>query len=187
MTLRIKVLLVALTASLSGCVSPPVYVEPSTPILIRQETTVLMLESLRASERQRLRVFLERASRGRRDALHLLISGSPRLSAGTVHQAKEMGIDAYNIHLFDQHDGRAARIEAIVFHAHPPVCPSFSRQLLNEKSFDQTLGCSTRHNLAVMVNDPHDLLDNRAVKPSNGDRAAIPAATYRTFATGKNG
>ncbi|NGO54265.1 CpaD family pilus assembly lipoprotein [Allomesorhizobium camelthorni] len=187
MTLRITGLLIALTASVSGCTSTAPNVEPLTPILIRQETTVLMFESLRASERQRLRVFLERASRGRRDALHLLISGSRRLSAETVHQAKEMGIDVYNIHLFDQDDGRAARIEAIVFHADPPVCPSFSSPLPNEKSFDQTLGCSIRHNLAVMVNDPHDLLDNRAVKPSNGDRAAIPAATYRTFATGKDG
>ncbi|MET2832532.1 CpaD family pilus assembly lipoprotein [Mesorhizobium shangrilense] len=186
MTLRIKVLLVALTASLSGCVSPPIYVEPSTPILIRQETSVLMLESLRASERQRLRVFLERASRGRRDALHLLISGSPRLSAETIHQARQMGIDAYNIHLLDQH-GRAVRIEAIVYHARPPVCPSFSSPLLNDKSFDQTLGCSTRHNLAVMVNDPRDLFDNKAVKPSDGDRAAIPAAKYRTFTTDKSG
>ncbi|HEV2897181.1 MAG TPA: CpaD family pilus assembly lipoprotein [Pseudaminobacter sp.] len=188
MTLRIVVLLIALTASVSGCTSTaPIYVEPSAPILIQQETTVLTLESLRASERQRLRVFLKKASRGRRDALHLLISGSSRLSAEAVHQARQLGIDAYNIHLLDQQDAGAVRIEAIIYHARPPVCPSYSGPLLNDKSFEQPLGCSTRRNLAVMVNDPRDLLDNKAVKPSDGDRAAIPVATYRTFATGKGG
>ncbi|MFB9984714.1 CpaD family pilus assembly lipoprotein [Mesorhizobium newzealandense] len=188
MTLRNIVLQIALTASVSGCTSTtPIDVEPSAPILIRQETTVLTIESLRASGRQRLRVFLERASRGRRDALHLLISGSSQLSAEAVHQARQMGLDAYSIHLLDQHDGGAVRIEAIVYHARPPVCPSYSGALLTDKSFHQPLGCSTRHNLAVMVNDPRDLLDNKAIEPSDGDRAAIPVATYRTFATGKGG
>ncbi|MGX5844990.1 CpaD family pilus assembly lipoprotein [Mesorhizobium sp. ArgA1] len=186
MTLRIKVHLTALMASLSGCVSAPIHGEPSTPVHIRQETTVLILESLRASERQHLRNFLERASRGRRDALHLLISGAPRLGAEVVHQAKQMGIDAYNIELLDQH-GRTARIEAIVYHARPAVCPSFSSSLPNDESVDQPLGCSTRHNLAVMVNDPRDLFDNKAVKPSHGDRAAIPVAKYRTFTAEKSG
>ncbi|MGX5832507.1 CpaD family pilus assembly lipoprotein [Mesorhizobium sp. 43Arga] len=187
MKLRIKVHLLALMASLSGCVSAPIHDEPSTPVYIRQETTVLILESLRASERQRLRNFLERASRDRRDGLHLLISGSPRLSAEAVHQAKQMRIDTYNIQLLDQHDARTARIEAIFYHARPAVCPSFSGPLPNDESLDQPLGCSTRHNLAVMVNDPRDLLDNKAVKPSDGDRAAIPAARYRTFAAEKTG
>ncbi|NRP75882.1 hypothetical protein ILFOPFJJ_06806 [Ensifer psoraleae] len=185
MTLRIKVHLVALIASLSGCVSPPLHVEPSTPILIRQETSVLILESLRDSELQRLRIFLVRASRGRRDALHLLISGSPPLSAEAVHQAKQMGVDTSNIQLLEQHHGRAARIEAIVYDARPPVCPSFSSTLPSDDSVDQTLGCSTRHNLAVMVNDPRDLFNNQAVKPSNGERAAIPVAKYKTFTTDK--
>ncbi|WP_245272942.1 CpaD family pilus assembly lipoprotein [Microvirga lotononidis] len=185
--LRIKVYLVGLTAGLSCCASPPFHVEPSAPILIREETSVLTLEGVRASERQRLRVFLERASRGRPDALHLLISGSPRLSAEAVHQAKQIGIDAYNIQLLNQHDGRVARIEAIVYLAHPPVCPSFSSPLPEDESVDQTLGCSTRHNLAVMVNDPRDLFGNMAVKPSDGDRAAIPIAKYREFTTDKSG
>ncbi|WP_027170098.1 CpaD family pilus assembly lipoprotein [Mesorhizobium sp. WSM3224] len=186
MTVRIKVHLVALMAILGGCASAPIYAAPSTPVYIRQESTVLILESLRASERQRLRNFLERASRGRRDALHLLISGSPRLGAEAVHQAKQMGIDANNIQLLDQHDGRTARIEVIVYHARPADCPSVSSQLPSDESVDLPLGCSTRHNLAVMVNDPRDLFDNKAVKPSDGDRAAIPVAKYRTFTAEKS-
>ncbi|WP_114948096.1 CpaD family pilus assembly lipoprotein [Microvirga calopogonii] len=187
MKLRIKVHLVALAASLSGCASPPIRVEPSAPTLIRQETTVLTLEGLHASERQRLRVFLQRASRGRLDALHLLISGSPRLGAEAVHQAKQMGISTYNIQLLSQHSSRVARIEAILYLARPPVCPSLFSPLSDEVSVEQTLGCSTRHNLAVMVNDPRDLLGNMAVTQSDGDRAAIPIAKYREFTIDKSG
>lgn len=57
---------------------------------------------------------------------------------------------------------------------------------MNDNSFDPTLGCSIRNNLAGMVNDPRDLIDNQAVVPSDGNRAAIPVATYKAFATGNN-
>ncbi|MCA1493603.1 CpaD family pilus assembly lipoprotein [Ensifer sp. NBAIM29] len=186
MTLRIIALLLALTASLAGCTSTaPIYVEPSTQIFVRQETIVLTLESLHASERQRFLAFLWKASRGRSDALHLLISGSSRLSAEAVHRARQMGIGASNIHLLDQNDRGPLRVEAVVYHALPPICRSLSSQLVNDEFFDQPIGCSTSRNLAVMINDPRDLLGNRSVKPSGGDRAAIPVATYRTFSTGK--
>ncbi|PDT80423.1 CpaD family pilus assembly lipoprotein [Sinorhizobium sp. BJ1] len=188
MTLRIIALLIALAASVAGCTSTaPIYVEPSTQISVRQDATVLTLESLHASEQQRLLAFLWKTSRGRSDALHLLIRGSSRLSAEAAHQAKQLGIDAANIHLFDQHDRGPVRIEAVVYHARAPICRSLSSPLLNDESFDQPIGCSTSHNLAVMINDPRDLLDNRAVKLSGGDRAAIPVATYRTFSAGKGG
>ncbi|MCA1408306.1 CpaD family pilus assembly lipoprotein [Ensifer sp. IC3342] len=186
MTLRIIALLIALAASVAGCTSTaPIYVEPSTQISVRQEATVLTLESLHASEQQRLLAFLWKASGGRSDALHLLIRGSSRLSAEAAHQARQLGIDASNIHLLGQHDRGPVRIEAVVYHARPPICRS--SPLLNDESFDQPIGCSTSHNLAVMINDPRDLLDNRAVKLSGGDRAAIPVATYRTFSAGKGG
>ncbi|AMX95353.1 MULTISPECIES: CpaD family pilus assembly lipoprotein [Mesorhizobium] len=185
--LRFIILFVALAPSVSGCTSTtPVDVEPSAPMLVREETTVLTLQSLRASERQRLRVFLDKASRGRFDAIHLLISGSPQLSAGVAHQARQLAIEEDNIQLRDQHDAGSVRIEAIVYHARPPVCPSYGA-LPNEESFKQPLGCSTGHNLAVMVNDPRDLLDNQAVKAGDGDRASVPVATYRTFGTDKGG
>lgn len=191
MMLRIISLLV-LTANIAGCTtSAPLYVDPSAQaILVRQENNVLLLQGLQAAERQRLRGFIASASRGRVDALQLLISGPSRPSAQIASQARKMGVDAYNIHLLDpsidQNDGVSVRVEAIVYSASPPVCPSLSSPLGKDNSFDQTLGCSTRHNLVVMVNDPRDLLDNPAVRPSNGDRAAIPVAKYRTFATDKD-
>ncbi|MEX2697601.1 CpaD family pilus assembly lipoprotein [Rhizobium mongolense] len=190
MTLRIISLLV-LTANVAGCTtSAPFDVDPSAQaILVRQENIVLLSQGLYATERQRLRGFIVSASRGRVDALQLLISGPSRLSAQIASQARKMGVDAHNVHLLDpsidQNDGVSVRVEAIVYSASPPECPSLSSPLGKDNSFDQTLGCSIRHNLAVMVNDPRDLLDNPAVKPSNGDRAATPVAKYRTFATDK--
>ncbi|MCH4561325.1 MULTISPECIES: CpaD family pilus assembly lipoprotein [Mesorhizobium] len=186
MVSRIKVLLITLIVSASGCTNTaPIYVEPSAPILVRSETTVLTLQSLRASERRRLRVFLEGTSRGRRDALHLHIWGSPRLSAEVVHQARQMGIDTYKIHLLHRIDGRAVQVEAIVYYALPPACPSYAGTLLGDKFFEETLGCSTRRSLAAMVNDPRDLLGNTSVEPGDGERAAIPVATYRSVGASK--
>ncbi|QFI70508.1 hypothetical protein EKH55_5634 (plasmid) [Sinorhizobium alkalisoli] len=37
-----------------------------------------------------------------------------------------------------------------------------------------------------MVNDPRDLFNNQVIKASNGERAAIPVAKYRTFTTDKS-
>ncbi|WP_051335026.1 CpaD family pilus assembly lipoprotein [Bradyrhizobium sp. Ai1a-2] len=194
MTWQIVCSLIALTASVAGCASTaPMYIEPTAQaILVQQEKNVLLLQSLRGAERQRLRYFIASVSRGRRDALHLNIIGSPRLGAHVASEARAMGVDAYNIRLYappiGQRDGFAARIEAITYAAQPPLCPSVPivGPSANDNSFDQTLGCSIRHNLGVMVNDPLDLLDNKAVMASPGDRAAIPVATYRTFATGNN-
>ncbi|OAF03753.1 hypothetical protein AYJ54_24755 [Bradyrhizobium centrolobii] len=193
MTLR-PLCLIALTASVGGCTSTaPNYVEPTAQaILIQQEKNILLLESLRGAERYRLRDFIASTSHGRRDALHLNIIGSPQLGAQVASQARAMGVDAPNIRLYgpsiDQNDAFTVRIEAIVYQAHPPVCPSLSivGPSVNDNSFDQTLGCSIRNNLGVMINDPRDLLDNEAVGPSNSDRAAHPVATYRTFGTGDN-
>ncbi|PVE20255.1 hypothetical protein DC522_33420, partial [Microvirga sp. KLBC 81] len=144
----------------------------------------------RGGERQRLHDFIASASRGRPDAVHLDIIGSPRLGTQVASQARAMGVGAYNIRLYDrrtdQHDSFAVRVEAVVYEARPPVCASLSivGPSVNDNSFDQTLGCSIRNNLGVMINDPRDLLDNEAVRASNGDRAAIPVATYRTFGRG---
>ncbi len=194
MTLRIMCLLIALATSIGGCTNTgSLYAEPTAQaILVQQKNHVLLLQSLRGAERQRLHDFITSASRGRLDAVHLDIIGSPRLGAQVASQARAIGVDAYNIRLYgpriDQHDSFAVRVEAIIYEARPPVCPPLSivGPSLNDNSFNQTLGCSTRNNLEVMVNDPRDLLANEAVRASNGDRAAIPIATYRTFARGDN-
>ncbi|NEI67708.1 CpaD family pilus assembly lipoprotein [Rhizobium leguminosarum] len=188
MMLRITSLLV-LTANVAGCTtSAPLDVDPpAQAILVRQENFVLLLQGPYAQ--QRLRGFIVSASRGRVDALQLLISGPSRLSAQIASQARKMGVDAHNIHphpSIDQNDGVSVRVKAKVYSASPPECPWFSSPLGKDNSFDQTLGCSIRHNLAVMVNDPRDLLDNTAAKPSNGDRAATAVAKYRTFTTDKD-
>ncbi|MGZ2402917.1 CpaD family pilus assembly lipoprotein [Rhizobium ruizarguesonis] len=188
--LRIISLLV-LTANVAGCTtSAPLDVDPSAQaILVRQENIVLLLQGPYATTQQRLQDFIVSASRGRVDALQIVISGPSRLSAQIASQARDMGVDAHNVHLhpsIDQNDGVSVRVEAIVFSASPPECPAISSPLGKDNSFDQTLGCSIRHNLAVMVNDPRNLLNNPAVKPSNGDPAATAVAKYRTFTTDKD-
>ncbi|MGY8678322.1 CpaD family pilus assembly lipoprotein [Bradyrhizobium sp. UFLA05-153] len=194
MTLRTVCLLISMTANVGGCTSSaPTYVEPTAQaILVRPQTSVLLLKSFRGIERQHLRDFIARASRGRLDAVRLNIIGSPRLIAQVASQARAMGVDAYNIRLngprIVKHEGFAVQVEAIVYEARPPDCPpvTIAGPSVNDNSFDETLGCSIRNNLAVTVNDPHDLLDNEAVAASNGDRAALPVASYRTFTTGDN-
>lgn len=180
-----------LAAALGGCVnSAPIYVEPTAQaILVEPESNVLLLKGLGGAERQRLQDFIAVASRGRRDALHLEISGSPRLAAQVARQARAMGVDPYNIiqtsGRADRYRRFAVRVRALAYRAQPPVCPSLSvvGPSVNDNSFDQTLGCSTRNNLAEMVSDPRDLLGNEAVMASNGDRAATPIAAYRAFTT----
>ncbi|WP_375779042.1 CpaD family pilus assembly lipoprotein [Bradyrhizobium sp. ma5] len=190
MTLRHLCHLIVIAAALGGCANSASIHSgpPEQQIQVDRKNSVLFLHSLRGSERPRLRSFIASASGGRRDALHVDVTGSPRLIAQVAHEARAMGVAPYNIRLsaspLDPPLRFGVRIEAITYEAHPPVCPSLSivGPAVNENSFETTLGCSTRSNLAVMVNDPLDLLDNRSVMTSNGDRAAIPIASYGTFA-----
>ncbi|WP_027535597.1 CpaD family pilus assembly lipoprotein [Bradyrhizobium sp. WSM3983] len=188
MTLRKLCHLIILMACVGGCTSTaPIYTAPAEQAtLVQRENSILLLQSLRGGERFRLRDFVASASRGRLDALHLEISGSARLGAQAASEARQMGVAPYNIRLFgpriDQPVGFAVRIQATVYEAYPPVCPSLSivGPAVNDNSFDQTLGCSIRGNLGAMVNDPRDLLGNGAVMATKGDRAAIPVTTYAT-------
>lgn len=194
MIFRIVCPLLALTASLAGCTgTAPTYIEPDgQPTLVQQEKNVLVLQSLAGAGRKRLRELIASASRGRRDALHLDIAGPPQLGAEIASEARAMGVAPYNIRLYGPLVGRrdrlAARIEATTYEAHPPVCPSMSivGPSVNDNSFDPTLGCSIHNNLAIVVNDPSDLIDNHAVMPSDGNRAAIPVATYKRFGSISN-
>ncbi|WP_439406699.1 CpaD family pilus assembly lipoprotein [Bradyrhizobium sp. DASA03076] len=194
MTFRIVCPLIALATGLAGCTSTaPTSVDPAAQAtLVQEEKNVLLLQSLRGAERQRLREFIASTSRGLRDALHLNIAGPPRLGVQIASEARTMGVDPHNIRLYGplitRRERFAARIEAIMYEAHPPDCPSMSivGPSVNDNSFDPTLGCSIRNNLAIMVNDPRDLIGNPAVMPSDGNRAAIPVSTYKSFATGNN-
>ncbi|KYK44257.1 hypothetical protein A1D31_37085 [Bradyrhizobium liaoningense] len=189
MTLRQLCHLLGIAATLGGCANTAsVRYGPAEQVIqVEQKSSILFLQSLRRPETHRLRNFIATASRGRRDALHLDVTGSPRLIAQVAHEARAMGVAPYNIRLsaypHDLPTRSGVRIEAITFEAYPPPCPSLSivGPTMNDNSFDPTLGCSTKNNLATMVNDPLDLLDNRSIMTSNGDRAAIPVASYGTL------
>ncbi|MHC2253646.1 MULTISPECIES: CpaD family pilus assembly lipoprotein [Bradyrhizobium] len=193
MTLRRHLcLLIAVAAALGGCAnSAAISSGPAgQTVRVERKTSVLLLQNLRRNERYGLRDFIANASRGRRDALQLDVAGSPRLVAQVAHEARAMGIVPYNIRLsaspvdLPAHFG--VRIEAITYEAHPAACPPFAvtGPSLGDNSFDPTLGCSVRNNLAVMVNDPGDLLGNSAVMPTSGDRAVLPITARGPAATG---
>ncbi|MGY3473409.1 CpaD family pilus assembly lipoprotein [Bradyrhizobium ottawaense] len=182
MTLRHLCYPIVIGATLGGCANTA-SIQPAPAdqeIQVEQKSSVLFLQSLRGPERHRLRSFIAATSRGRRDALHVGVIGPPRLIAQVAHEARAMGVATYNIRLsasrVDLPARSGVRIEAITFEAHPPVCPSLSivGPTVNDNSFNPTLGCSVRNNLAVMVNEPGDLLGNGAVMPTSGDRAVLP-------------
>ncbi|MDA9482297.1 hypothetical protein XI07_09780 [Bradyrhizobium sp. CCBAU 11445] len=182
MTLRHLCYPIFIAATMGGCANTA-SIQPAPAdqeIQVEQKSSVLFLRSLRGPERHRLRSFIAATSRGRRDALHVSVIGSPRLIAQVADEARAMGVANYNILLsasrVDLPARSGVRVEAITFEAHPPVCPSLSivGPTVNENSFNPTLGCSVRNNLAVMINDPGDLLGNHAVMPTSGDRAVLP-------------
>ncbi|WP_439495815.1 CpaD family pilus assembly lipoprotein [Bosea sp. (in: a-proteobacteria)] len=182
-------------AALGGCNTAPIYVEPTAQaILVDPQNHVLLLSSLGSSEGRRLADLIATTRRDARDGVHLEItSSSPALRAGVVKLARRLGVDPYNIRQFvgpaDPLGRFRARVMVVAYTAIPPVCPSLSivGPSVEDNSFDQTLGCSVRTNLALTVADPSHLLGNGAVIASRGDRAAIPVENYRAFATGTAG
>jgi pilus biogenesis lipoprotein CpaD len=181
--------------TLSGCFSSaPIFVEPTAQaILVQPSLNTLVLQSgrsggLPSSERRRLVDFLRVASNGRVDALHVkVISPSPYLRHTVGTTATSIGLQPWNIvEVAGPADDRgqfAVRVLAEYATAIPPVCPSLSivGPSVNDNDFDQTLGCSTRANLALTVNDGHDLFGNGAVTAADGERAAVPIERYRSF------
>ncbi|WBL81355.1 CpaD family pilus assembly lipoprotein [Bradyrhizobium xenonodulans] len=181
--------------TLAGCYSTaPVYIEPTAQaILVQPSLNVLVLRGgrsggLASSERGRLIDFLRVASNGRVDALHVRVIGvNPHLRRSVAATAVSIGLQPWNIvEIAEPADDRgqyAVRILADYATAIPPVCPSLSvvGPSANDNDFDQTLGCSNRANLALTVNDAHDLFGNPAVPAGDGERAAVPIERYRSF------
>ncbi|WIW50388.1 CpaD family pilus assembly lipoprotein (plasmid) [Bradyrhizobium sp. 62B] len=182
MTLRNLGHLIAVAAILSGCThGVAMYSKPTEDaIQVEQKISVLRLQSFRRAERHDLRTFIANGSHGRRDALHLDVSGLPWLVAQVAHEARAIGVPAYNIRLsappVDPPGHFSVQVKAITYEARPPLCPFLSvlGPSVDDNSFNPTLGCSVRSNLAIMVNDAGDLLENNAILPTTGDRAALP-------------
>ncbi|CCD84245.1 Conserved hypothetical protein; Pilus biogenesis CpaD-related [Bradyrhizobium sp. ORS 285] len=189
MILRQICQLIGVAATLVGCAdtAPDHYGPGEQSVKVEQKSRVLFLKSLHRPEAHRLRRFIATAGGGRPDVLHVDVTGSERLTAQVAHEALAMGIAPYNIRLSnlppDHFTHSMVRIEVTTFQVYPPPCPSLSivGPTVNDNAFDSTLGCSTRNNLATMVNDPVDLLENRSIMPSNGERAANPLARDGTF------
>lgn len=180
-------------AALGGCnTGLPTYYEPTAQaILVEPENNVLLLNSLGSAEGRRLVDLIATTRRDARDGVHVEItSDSPSLRTGVARLVRRLGVDPGNIRQFvgqaDRLGRFRVRVVVVAYRALPPVCPSLHivGPSVEDNAFDQTLGCSVRASLALTVANPRHLLGNDAVVASQGDRAAIPVATYRSFSTG---
>ncbi len=63
----------------------------------------------------------------------------------------------------------------------PPECPGYTTPVQLDKSGRpiQTWGCSNAANLGLMVADPADLVEGRALAPADGEAATLGIQRYR--------
>ncbi|MGX1067700.1 hypothetical protein [Bradyrhizobium diazoefficiens] len=92
---------IVLAAILGGCANTAsIHPNPAEQgVQVEQKKRVLLLQSLHALEKLQLRNFIADASGGRRDALHVDVSGSHKLIAQVAHEARAMGVVPSNIRL----------------------------------------------------------------------------------------
>ena len=168
------------------------YIETPPAVLVEPAPHILLLSSgsggaLTAADRHRLEDFLYASSYGRLDAIHVHVVGiDPRARYAVRRGAIRMGVTPFKVKEInapaDERYRFAIRVVAVRYTALAPGCPSLEITASpNENHFEPTLGCSNLANLANTVNDPKDLLENTAVPPSDGERAAIPVTRHRSF------
>ena len=168
------------------------YIETPPVALVEPAPHILLLSSgsggaLTSADRRRLEDFLYTSSYGRLDAIHVHVVGvDPRGRYAVRRSAIRMGVTPFKVKEVnapaDERFRFAIRVVAVRYTALAPGCPSLEITASpNENHFEPTLGCSNLANLANTVNDPKDLLENSAVPPSGGERAAIPVTRYRSF------
>ena len=184
--LRTALAALAALSALAGCkpvtLPPPVTGGDGQEILVEAVPTRILV-GRGGIPLGRLAGALGAAARGRFDALHLTLYGRDRGSLrAVIAVARRAGVDPLKIHVVPG-SGPPGSVEVIAarFAALAPVCPSLAivEPSVNDNDFEPTLGCSTRRNLAAMVNDPADLLGSDAVVPSDGAYAARGIERYR--------
>jgi pilus biogenesis lipoprotein CpaD len=192
MRITIRMLAVSGLAALLPACHPTVYVETPPAALVEPAPHILLLSSgsggaLTSADRRRLEDFLYTASYGKLDAIHVHVVGiDPRATYAVARSAVRMGVTSFKVKQIneaaDERYRFAVRVVAVRYTAHAPGCPSLEiTSSPNDNHFEPTLGCSNLANLASMVNDPKDLLENSARPPADGERAAIPVTRHRTF------
>lgn len=195
MTLPRAFLAAATAFSLAGCVhTDVVFVETPPAIGVEPASHVLLLRTgpgggLGGAEHARLHDFLNAAGRGRLDAIHVtVISANPRARHTVMSAARRIGVEPFKIKGLDEFADEerrfGVRVIAVQHVAYAPDCPDLkvTGPSTNENDFEPTVGCSDLSNLAANVNDPRDLLVNPAVRRTDGERAALPVARYRSGA-----
>lgn len=166
-------------------------------LLARNETGIYLSgtrqNTLTRTDRDALQSLIYRESRGRRDAIYLLVtSSSQALKRATVREIARMGVPTGNVRsLMEPADPKGlyrVRVDAGVYSPLIPACTEASKYGPSafDNSFDESLGCSTRHNLAMTVSDPKHLHHNASVEATPADRAVIPASGYTRYSQTQN-
>ncbi len=74
-----------------------------------------------------------------------------------------------------------ATVSFVRYHADPAPCGDWSKDLgvtYNNRP-PPNFGCATQHNLAVMVADPHDLVQPKTLEPGDAQRSLTVLEKYR--------
>lgn len=99
-------------------------------------------------------------------------SGDPAWSHRVAEQLRRNGAGTV---IEAQGEGPAAAIDIPVWQAVPPTCGDFGEFGVNpdyDNAPNLNWGCSMQHNIAVMVQDPADLVRARTASGRDGNRSA---------------
>jgi pilus biogenesis lipoprotein CpaD len=158
-------------------------VEPTTHMLLLK---IRPGGQLPRDEAERLVDFLMVASGGRLDAIHIVVAGyHPAARHAVTRIMYRAGVAPNKVRemaeVADPSFRFGVRVIATRYTAHAPDCPPLEfRASGDSNDFEPSLGCSSDANLAATVNDPKDLVDNNAVPPADGARAALSVRKYRS-------
>ena len=132
---------------------------------------------------ERRRVIRTVAGLGRDTTPHVTVTG-PMLGAparaAVASLLDEAGVPQENVTFAPDQTGAPA-LQVTTYVAMAPDCQAWSDIYSNwyQNSPTETLGCSNRRNLALMLADPRDLIQGRDTMPADGQRMAGAVQRYR--------
>jgi type IV pilus biogenesis protein CpaD/CtpE len=169
------------TLALVGCERPPA--SPYIPPVAEVEG---VHQVFAARSTPRLMAALDRFMGGRMDALHVALPPGPAMDR-LAWQLRVAGVLPRKIRrdrLVAPGTVVAERYVAVV-----APCPAldFSGATFDGNATRPGFGCATLADLAAQTSDPADLLGNDAAIAPDAERAALPVARWRGFASGGGG
>ncbi|MGB0748438.1 MAG: CpaD family pilus assembly protein [Magnetospiraceae bacterium] len=184
--------------SLTGCEitttpSPPdgFSVEENHPILVNHEPISIVVDladergELRADQGYRLQRFVnDYISRGTGNMIVEVSRRSGGASGKIVALLKRYGMRDNEIVVVGRRLRGAGKFAQLTFNGtkvYPPECPDWSKTI--DQNYENTVhtnfGCANRRNIGLMVANPNDLVERRALDGPDATRAATIIRNYR--------